>query len=233
MEFKVGASVWTNSQESQMQAAPRSGLTDFREKLDLSGEERFRRDAPGRDCERNPSKFSNERAPHEMPAKCAELYSWGLEAGPHLSFSFVAEAQFVSGMYERNTPIAASVRPLPHPDAAVRPMVVIDAETVSDRPGNGFMSSEVRSSIALGESGEVAIASERLQTFLAQRWPHSRFSILPGRNGLDVIVRDFYLSEVELQSLAKNLKEKMESSSTMVGTIWINGRPIWQRGHYV
>lgn len=229
MEFKVSASVWANPQESQMQSSLKSGFADFRDKLDLSGEEQFGRDTASKGSEQGPGIFSNEPAPDQMPGKHAELYSWGLEAGHHLSFRPGAEAQFVSSVYERNTPTAASAVLLPTPNVSMRPMGAVDAKMANDKPVSDLTSFEARSSTVEGGSAEAVLVGERLQQFLAQRWPPSRFSVIPGKNGIDVIIRDFYLSEAELQNLAKDLREKMQSSGTTPETIWINGHAIWQR----
>lgn len=228
MEFKVGASLWMHSQESQMQAGPKGVPNDFGKKLALPNEARSGMENKDSELgEKAPS--HGKESLYKMPSKGEQLFDWGLEAGHHLSF----QAGLVSANdlpeWVMAAPVAHAADSKPH--ATDLRMASIEVGRASEVPTQYIFSPTPQDPVAILERSDIEGVGERLQKFLTQRWPQSSFSILPRKGGLDVIVRDFYLSDVEMHALAKDIQESMRFSDSTVEQIWINGRAVWQRAH--
>lgn len=228
MEFKVGASLWVKSQESRVQAPVQKSGDDFRKKLELPPETEPDNERQPTESE-TPNFSRTQKGQKGLYHQHEELYDWGSSAAGHLSF------------ISRSIAAAEVSLPRPAEPAASQPFFNVEAHFANApdtdlRRVDGSSASNVvpegpQRLPEVSQKAEQEGAAERLQKFFGQRWPQSSLSVFTRKEGLDVIVRDFYLSEEELGALTRDLKKTMRSSDEAVERIWINGRAVWQRVH--
>jgi hypothetical protein len=231
MEFKLGASLWAKTADSQPMAPQQERTEDFGKKLGLPLQQQQlpnerqpqQQWADGNDQERLAAQLQLAQRKGERAAPQVELYGWGSLAGHHLSY--------LPGMLQSGSlmPAAAQITQQQWGQAAADIAAHAGADAVLPgvaTPTAALVALSTRSTPA---AEQAAPEQAPLAAFLAQRWPERRLLILPRESGTEVIVRDFHLSADEQQTLTHDLRQFMRSSGEQLEQIWVNGQRVWQR----
>lgn len=234
MEFKLGATLWGRTAENRPPAQAQEAGSDFEKKLGLPARQSespadWQRPAQQQAQEDSPQwqaaqQLLNQRKGAQAAAP-SELYAWGSLAGHHLSH--------LPGLFQDSHGVDASL-------AAA--LIGVAPQAAAAMPGATQAATEPRtdsaadhSILAPGEqpvgAGQRRVTSNQaaLGGFFAQHWPERRVLILPRESGAEVVIRDFHLSAVEQQSLARDLRDFMRNSGTQLQQIWVNGQCVWQQ----
>lgn len=236
MDFKVGVSLWAHSSGTGPSEAPGAGedfMSHLRQDQEAvsSGQKDFN-ESFKKDLHQSPelkmplgsaADDSSLQIPHERELNAmAALYPLGLMAGAHLSYlgdnlvHSVGQLRYSEHQFsERGAGPGNDERQQRETGVATKREQLFQAATPSSR---AEQSAGLTSSTA-----QAAGVGARLLKI----WPERHFLLLPKERGVELVIRDYHLTNEDVNLLVKELQD----SGSTAEQLWVNGKRVWQRAN--